>query len=146
MINNVWVLDSGASHHMTSIYSQLDEVQDFSIPLRITVPTGDVVLVHKKGTIKLNENIKLYDVLFIPEFRYNLISIHKITNELNCVVTYSVDECVIQDQTRKRMIGFSRLHDGVYIFTQQVDGYSLAASSGDITALWHARMGHPSDL
>lgn len=95
------------------------------------------------GTIKLDKNIKLLNVLFVPDFSCNLISIHKLTNDLNCTMTYHANYCVIQDQTTKRMIGSCDLHGGVYVLKKAIKGSSLAVVQRD-TRLWHARMGHPS--
>lgn len=44
-----WVLDSGASHHMTPLYHLLRDVCDLEEPLHISVPTRNVVSVKKKG-------------------------------------------------------------------------------------------------
>ncbi|KAJ1409194.1 Zinc finger, CCHC-type [Sesbania bispinosa] len=110
-----WVLDSGASHHMTPLFSLLKGVRNLEKPFYITVPTGNTVLVEKMGFIDLNRDIKLNNVLFVPDFSCNLISIHQLTNDLSCTVTYHANYCVIQDQTTKRMIGSGDLHDGVYV-------------------------------
>lgn len=69
---NSWVLDSGASHHMTPLYHLLNNVCDLEEPLHITVPTGAAVIVQKKGNVTLNSNITLLDVLFIPQFSCNI--------------------------------------------------------------------------
>nr|KYP54473.1 hypothetical protein KK1_000661 [Cajanus cajan] len=45
------------------------------------------------------------DVLCIPQFSCNLISIHKLTCDLNCVVTFFANNCMIQDQVTKKTIG-----------------------------------------
>nr|KYP65664.1 Retrovirus-related Pol polyprotein from transposon TNT 1-94 [Cajanus cajan] len=140
-----WVLDNGASHHMTPTHSILQDLRDLDEPLHIKIPTGDVVLVKKIGTVQLDNHIKLIDVLYIPQFSCNLISIHKLTCDLNCMVTYFSDNCVIQDQAMKRTIRFGDLCDGVYVLRMANQGSSLAAQPQDASVLWHARMGHPSN-
>ncbi|KAJ1381918.1 Zinc finger, CCHC-type [Sesbania bispinosa] len=45
-----WVLDSGASHHMTPLFSLLKGVRNLEKPFYIIVPTGNTVLVEKMGT------------------------------------------------------------------------------------------------
>lgn len=141
-----WVLDSGTSHHMTHSYSILEEIHDLVEPLHIIVPAGDVVVVVKTmGTVNLSRDIKLLDVLYVPKFSCNLISFHKLTNDLNCMVTYTANDCVIQDQIMKRTIGCNDMHNGIYIFKGIEQGSSLAAQVNDVNVLWHARMGHPSN-
>ncbi|XP_020216691.1 uncharacterized protein LOC109800312 [Cajanus cajan] len=56
-----WVLDNGASHHMTPTHSILQDLRDLDEPLHIKIPTGDVVLVKKIGTVQLDNHIKLID-------------------------------------------------------------------------------------
>ncbi|CAJ2650467.1 unnamed protein product [Trifolium pratense] len=139
-----WVLDSGASHHMTPLYSLLKEVQKIDKPFYITVPTGNAVLVENKGRLIFDNDIKLDNVLFIPEFSCNLISVHKLTHDLDCTVTYHSDFCVIQDRTTRKTIGSGDLLNGVYVLKEKMQGTSLAANQRDMTTLWHSRLGHPS--
>nr|KYP43828.1 Retrovirus-related Pol polyprotein from transposon TNT 1-94 [Cajanus cajan] len=84
------------------------------------------------------------DVLYIPQFSCNLISIHKLTHDLNYVVTFFADNCMIQDQVMKKMIGLGDQCDGVYVLKVASQGSSLIAQSQNASTLWHARMGHPS--
>lgn len=67
-----WILDSGAS----PIYSILKGVRKLEKPFYVTVPTGSTVLVEKVGSINLDRIIKLDNVLHVPDFSCNLISIH----------------------------------------------------------------------
>ena len=109
------ILDNAASHDMTSLFSLLKDIRTIHQPLQITVPISAIVLVDKIGTMNLGCNIKLHNVLYIPQFTCNLIFIHKLTSISNCTVTYSPTICVIQDQTMKKTIGYGDLRDGVYV-------------------------------
>nr|KYP44594.1 Retrovirus-related Pol polyprotein from transposon TNT 1-94 [Cajanus cajan] len=129
---------------MTPLFSLLKGVKNLEKPFYITIPTRNTVLVEKTGFINLNKDIKLNNVLFVPDFSCNLISIHQLTNDLNCTVTYHANYCVIQDQTTKRTIGLCDLHDAVYVLKRTTQGTSLVVVRRDATTLWHARMGHPS--
>ncbi|MCI01677.1 hypothetical protein A2U01_0022704, partial [Trifolium medium] len=48
------------------------------------------------------------------------------------------------DFATKKKIGLGDVHGGVYVLKQQVQGSAFTAHHEDNTALWHARMGHPS--
>ena len=69
---NSWVLDSGASDHMTydltlfQSYTDKDHV--------ITLPDGRKVNVQCIGTVCLNYGFELKVVLYVPDFDFNLIS------------------------------------------------------------------------
>jgi len=88
-----WILDSGASHHMTPLINILRDIRRLEKPFHITVPNGNYVLVDKMGDISLDQNIKLINMLHVPDFRCNLIRIHKLTCDLNCLVTYQSNSC-----------------------------------------------------
>lgn len=83
-----WILDSGASHHMTPLFSILKEARKLDNPFYIIVPTGNTVLVEKMGNIQIDECIELKNLMHVPEFNCNLISIHKLTRDSDCIVTY----------------------------------------------------------
>jgi hypothetical protein len=139
-----WVLDSGASHHMTPLLSLMRGVTKIEKPFYVTIPTGNTVLVEMMGTIDLSKDITLQNVLLVPKFDCNLISICQLTRDLNCFVTYHPSYCMIQDFATKKKIGLGDVHGGVYVLKQQVQGSAFTAHHEDNTALWHARMGHPS--
>lgn len=96
------------------------------------------------GIIDLSKDITLHNVLFVHEFDCNLISICQLTNDLNCFITYHSNHCLIHDLVTKKKIGLGDVHGGVYVLRQQVQGSAFKAHHENETALWHARMGHPS--
>jgi len=49
------------------------------------------VPISSTSTIKFNEKITLKDVLCVPSFNLNLMSISKITSSLNCCVVFTPD-------------------------------------------------------
>jgi hypothetical protein len=122
----------------------LKDIRALEKPFYITVPTGEAVLIERIGNLNLDEHIKLVNVLIVPKFSCNLISIHKLTHDLKCVVTYHSNSCVIQDLATRRGIGSGSLRNGVYVFKGMEQGMAYATNQHDATALWHCRMGHPS--
>lgn len=69
-----WVIDSGATHHAChdkSLFFTLCETINNSV----TLPTGFGVKITGMGTVKLSEFIILNNVLYIPNFRLNLLSV-----------------------------------------------------------------------
>ncbi|KAL0402446.1 UNVERIFIED_CONTAM: Retrovirus-related Pol polyprotein from transposon RE2 [Sesamum latifolium] len=68
-----WIIDSGASTHMCSIFSMLDNVRYLNQPVFVKLPDGTKKEVTHKGDIQLTKNIKLKEVLYIPSFRHNLL-------------------------------------------------------------------------
>ncbi|KAI5420021.1 hypothetical protein KIW84_043988 [Lathyrus oleraceus] len=58
-----WILDSGASHHMTPLLSLMRGVTKIEKPFYITVPTGNAVLVEEMGIIDLSKDLTLHNDL-----------------------------------------------------------------------------------
>ncbi|XP_074306349.1 uncharacterized protein LOC141641591 [Silene latifolia] len=69
-----WIVDTGASDHMTSNEGILHDIKLLSRPIMIGLPDGTIKLVHKMGNVSLNPNIHLKNVLVVPDFKQNLLS------------------------------------------------------------------------
>ena len=99
-----WLLDSGASFHMTREFSKLARTYD-DHPIIVNMPNGQHSIATKHGIVQLNSNIILRDVLYVPDLNCNLISIVHLINELFCTVIFTHKLCVIQDHSTRRPIG-----------------------------------------
>ncbi|XP_074305553.1 uncharacterized protein LOC141640769 [Silene latifolia] len=73
-----WLIDTGASDHMTYNCSLLTNVHIFKNPNRVGLPDGTIKFVHKMGTVLLTDKIILSNVFLIPDFRQNLLSVSKL--------------------------------------------------------------------
>lgn len=137
-----WVIDSGASDHMTgnpTLFSSLDKHTSSS---HVTIADGSTPHVLGSGTIELTPSVSLSSVLSLPNFSFNLLSVSKITRALKCCVSFFPDYCVFQDLSTKKIIGRGRESDGLYIFEHPTP-YSLASSTSSPFEV-HCRLGHPS--
>uniref|UniRef100_A0A7C9D4H2 Retrovirus-related Pol polyprotein from transposon TNT 1-94-like beta-barrel domain-containing protein n=1 Tax=Opuntia streptacantha TaxID=393608 RepID=A0A7C9D4H2_OPUST len=90
-----WVLDTGASHYMTSNLKSLTSVYELSEPIYITVPDGRTVLVKKAGIVIITPSLLLRNVLYISTFTCNLNSIQQLTRDEQCTITYGATHCLI---------------------------------------------------
>ncbi|KAJ9542741.1 LOW QUALITY PROTEIN: hypothetical protein OSB04_029247 [Centaurea solstitialis] len=138
-----WVIDSGASDHMTGNPNLLSDFTKHTPSARVTVADGNLSQVEGSGTVKLSPSVLLSSVLSLPNFSFNLMSVSKITRGLKCSVNFFPDYCVFQDLQTKRIIGRGRESDGLYIFEQRTP-YSLTSSSFASAFEVHCRLGHPS--
>ena len=87
-----WILDSGAADHIASD-SQLFTHTLSSFISNVNLPTGSTVPISSTGTIKFNDKITLKDVLCVPSFNLNPMSVSKITSLLNCCVVFTPHGC-----------------------------------------------------
>ncbi|MFV0960730.1 GAG-pre-integrase domain-containing protein, partial [Klebsiella pneumoniae] len=78
----------------------------------------------------------------LPEIKYNLLSIAKLTNEMDCIAVFSSSDVVFQDRKSKRRIGRGLLVDGLYRI--KFEHCALSLKSSFDSSLWHKRLGHSS--
>ncbi|KAK9715248.1 hypothetical protein RND81_06G152600 [Saponaria officinalis] len=143
-VNNFWLLDSGATHHMTGRFDVLYNVRDID-PCVVSHPNGKFVKASKEGCVNLGSHFNLQRVLFVPDFNCNLISVYQLSVDLDCEVNFTNKTCVIQDCASKRTIGTCEQKGRLYLLEGGTSHSVLAAkkSEGD-AEVWHRRLGHPS--
>ena len=88
------------------------------------------------------------DVLCVPEFQFNLLSVAKLTKELQCCVSFFPDFFIIQDLFNGKVKGIGEERDGLYILNTKIKKESERIKSLNVAEcketaeLWHKRMGH----
>ena len=72
--NDIWIIDSGFSHHMTGDTSKFDKIEHYNW-IRVKFGNDATCYVKGKGSIKLNENIKCDNSYWVDVLKYNLLSV-----------------------------------------------------------------------
>nr|KAJ0214683.1 hypothetical protein LSAT_V11C400195050 [Lactuca sativa] len=75
---------------------------------RIIIRNGDKVPVMGEGEHTLPGGVKIKGVLFVPSFDYNLLSVNKLADDLNYVVTFFHGFFVIHELGMKHLIGAAK--------------------------------------
>ncbi|KAH0738712.1 hypothetical protein KY290_037417 [Solanum tuberosum] len=109
-----WILDSGASNHMTFNISLLHNVTTLPYPILVDLPNGYKVKVTQIGSVALGPMISLEKVLFVPSFKYNLISINAMSIQSHCTISFTKTSCVMQAPSMKRPLVIGRAEAGLY--------------------------------
>lgn len=90
-------------------------------------------------------------MLCVPEFKYNLLSVSKLTRELQCSVNFFSTFCVFQDLFIGKVKGIDKEKGGLYILIpRKTDKYRetqrirscLAAEVKIDVETWYKRLGH----
>ncbi|KAF7833279.1 uncharacterized protein G2W53_015612 [Senna tora] len=123
-----WIIDSGASSHVTGNLNFLFDAKKPRGKNTIKLPDGVNKIVELVGKVLITEGLLLENVLYVPDFKYNLIS----------------------DQLTKRQLANGRMVKNLYVLDlEEKDKHNgLLAydiGSGDDGDLWHKRLGHPSE-
>lgn len=150
-----WIIDSGASDHMVSSLESMVNVKRAPSTFTITLPTGVTALITHVGNILLANGLKLSNVLHVPQFNHNLLSIHKLSKDSKCDVIFHPNKCTIIDSATKDVIGMGEMKQGLYYLKNEEIYMSGQAINGQKSkeikvegenqfALWHHILGHAS--
>ncbi|KAI3723909.1 hypothetical protein L2E82_35671 [Cichorium intybus] len=142
--NDSWVIDSGASDHITYREDWLKDPTNNVDFTSVTIPNGKAVAVKKVGNIGLSEGINLKDVLSVPEFKCNLLSVSKIARDLQCFLTFYLEKCFIQDLPSRNLIGTGKERNGLY-YLEPFNRKKMAMVVWSKNEIWHKRLGHASE-
>ncbi len=100
----VWILDSGATTHHTGDRSLLHNIR--KLDKKQTTKTANGVSVYDEiGDARVNvgdRTVLLKDVVYVPDFSANLISVAKITEKGN-LVSYANDKAVVMNKNNDVM-------------------------------------------
>lgn len=131
---------SGATHHVAYDHNLFISL-DTTVVSSVNLPTGSFVKINGVGTIRVNKDILLDNVLFIPEFRLNLISISSLTTDLNTRVIFDHSSCEIQVFTKGLTIGQGKRIGNLYVL-EASSSPVLVNAVADLS-VWHKRLRHP---
>nr|KYP33949.1 Retrovirus-related Pol polyprotein from transposon TNT 1-94 [Cajanus cajan] len=163
-----WILDSGASTHVACSLS-LFKTYKIIKNRHVTLPNQSHIPVCGIGTVYLDQDIVLKDVIYVPQFQYNLLSINCLLKHNSLSLLFISNKFILQDILHNKMIGAGEAVQGVYLLNQLVNPASLASvninsvcfsdnslnvnsNSASVNstctkdaAIWHSRFGHVND-
>jgi hypothetical protein len=92
-----WIIDSGASDHMTSSHNFFESYSPCSEIEKVRIADSSLSSIAGEGLIKISERIDLKYVLHVPKLACNLLSVSKLSKDSNCCVTFFESHCTFQD-------------------------------------------------
>jgi len=150
-ITSEWIVDSGATHHIAaSKYLLTNDNTRKESKDTVHLPTGDKILISHTCHASLFGIEVIKGVLYVPDFKFNLLSVSKLTRELRCSVNFFPDFVLFQDLYSGRMKGIGKETGGLHIVKGSSNNNSrdcnIAATitMNENCRLWHQRLGHPS--
>nr|XP_016463323.1 PREDICTED: uncharacterized protein LOC107786370 [Nicotiana tabacum] len=135
-------MDSGATNHMTGNPNMFSSFRSHKAPSPITVVDGSTCSSVGSDIIKPTSSITLSSILCLPNLAFNLISVSKITKDLNCCVAFFSDHCLFLDLKTMQVIGKGYISGDLYILYEW-EPCSVACSSIVSPFEAHCRLGHP---
>jgi hypothetical protein len=159
---NSLIIDTGATDHMCnsiSCFTTFSVVKSRYVKL----PNGQQALITHIGTVRISQDLILHDVLCVPSFSFNLISVSKLILTLHCCIIFVGSFCFMQNLSPWKTIGVGEERSGLYYFLQvsrttfnnvsnsvvdlnNVSNFVVAANSIKTISddVWHYRLGHVS--
>jgi len=108
-----WVLDTGATDHMICSFSLFTTVIA-SVSKLVKLPNGNFVPVTHIGTVRLSSTLILTNVLYVPFFSFNLISVSQLTKTISCCLLFFANTCYIHHLHPWKTIGVGRESGGLF--------------------------------
>ncbi|KAI4353620.1 hypothetical protein L6164_002554 [Bauhinia variegata] len=145
-----WLLDTGASHHVTTDLNNLSIHNPYDGSDDIVMGDGSALPITHTGSTTLSTpsyDFSLHNVLFVPTMKKNLISISQFCKTNHTSIEFLPTSFHVKDLRTGKILLQGRTKDGVYEWpVSSPKSSSLVAFSSIKTtsSQWHHRLGHPS--
>ncbi|GKF29311.1 gag-pol polyprotein [Tanacetum coccineum] len=147
-----WILDSGVTHHMSYLSSQIISL-NLNFSKSIAAANGDSMPLAGIGSVDTS-SIALSDVYYISSLTINLAYVSKICDS-GCDVKISFSSCSIYDRKSHEVVRKGHKQGDLYVLDHFRDIHDTTSSSVDLSSfwlnrsssafyLWHSRLGHVS--
>ncbi|KAL9239991.1 hypothetical protein vseg_014258 [Gypsophila vaccaria] len=141
-----WLLDTGASHHVTMDHEALAAHFPYDGTDEIVVGNGaGLHITHTGYTTLFNSSHKfqLNNVLCVPLMRKNIISVTQFCNDNNVFITFSSNSFFVKDPRTGKILLQGTARDGEYYWPRTLSPKTVHAISSHAPD-YHHRFGHPS--
>ncbi|KAH0771220.1 hypothetical protein KY290_015201 [Solanum tuberosum] len=146
-----WLVDSGASHHVTQDLHNLSLHSDYDGTEDIMLGDGKEHKITHTGSASLPSSsrpLTLSNVLCVPKMKKNLISVHQLCNDNSVSVTFSPYSFVVNDFCTGAPLLAGKPENGVYPWPSSLRSptspQALTTTTTASASNWHRRLGHPS--
>lgn len=146
-----WIVDSGASHHITSDANNFTEIQNYSGPDTIAMGDGNAIPISQTGKAKISSShyqFNLQNTLCAPNIKRNLISVSQFCKDNLTSVEFFPSKFLVKDLASGAPLVCGQSKEGLYEWPLPVKSQPPQAhlvSQQKSLQLWHQRLGHPNN-
>lgn len=101
---------------MTFDFGLFSNTSSLSNPGHVTLPYGSLKPVTLVADIQLSPTLLPHSVLFVPDFKYNLLPVEKFFTDNYCCTTFYPTQCAFQDLSTTLIVAVGKKAGGLYIF------------------------------
>ena len=109
-----WIVDTGTSDHMTFDSTLFTNITYLANPVHIILPDASLKTVTQIGEIALLPNLSLNNVLYVPKFKYNLLSVSKLLDDLPLYTNFYSYTCIFQDLIIDLVVAMAKKAGGLH--------------------------------
>ncbi|XP_010507514.1 PREDICTED: uncharacterized protein LOC104784148 [Camelina sativa] len=145
-----WIMDSGATHHLTSDLANLSMHQPYTGGEEVTIADGSGLPISQTGSALLptpSRSLKLIDVLYVPNVCKNLISVYRLSNANNVSVHFYPAYFHVKDLKTGAQLLQGRTKNELYewpVINNVITSFTTSPQPRTDLSSWHYRFGHPS--
>lgn len=99
---------------------QFENLSTLTYPILVNLPDGSIRHVTKMGDVKLGQNFILKGVLYTPYFKFNLMSVNKVTECAKIKFSFFLNLCLLQDLKTEEVLAKAKVKNFLYV----LDSYS----------------------
>ncbi|XP_075091871.1 uncharacterized protein LOC142172018 [Nicotiana tabacum] len=126
---NPWILDTGANNHMTPYKYLLFNVHSLIKSFLVTLPNGYKVKIISIGSLHLRHDIILLNFLLVPSFHFNLIFVHQLISQLDCLALFTKLLCYLHGPSLKRPLEIDNAVGSLYYLYPDADMFPTSSTS-----------------
>jgi hypothetical protein len=149
--NNNWIMDTGASHHITQDLQQLTLAQPYPGSDQVLVGDGTGLNISHIGQTSISTPKKplcLKNVLHVPNMQTNLLSVSKLCKTNQCSVEFFPHCFVVKDLKSGQALLQGPLKQDLYHLPIKPPQASYSphalVTSYHSPNIWHHKLGHPA--
>ena len=146
VISRDWIMDSGASRHLTFDRQKLRNYRSVESDTTVTFANGQKAEALGQGEVVFqtrDSEVELINVLYVPEATVNLFSVKRAMDS-GAQITFKDNKCYVTLEGALCMEGISK--NGLMVINEgrsdQDFALGAAATSQETAELWHRRFGH----
>lgn len=147
---NAWLLDSGATHHMTSDLNNLAMHQPYSGDDAVLIGDSSGLPITHAGSLSFpstSRNLNLTNVLCVPNIAKTLISIYRLCNANKVSVKIFPASFQVKDLNSGLPLLHGKTKNELYewpVSPSTIKSFFASSQPKLSPVTWHNRLGHPS--
>lgn len=150
-VDTNWYTDTGATDHVTGELEKLHVKDKYKGGDQIHTASGSGMGISHIGHTTVHtpsRNIHLNNVLYVPEAKKNLVSVHRLTTDNSVFLEFHPEFFLVKDQATKNTLLRGNCRKGLYPLPASM--IPTIKQAHGVTKLplsrWHSRLGHPSSF